>query len=75
MQHIHRFIRSLITQLPPHGHLGKPVTQKRMPPVLPFTSLLIILPHYTLLKRRQGVILLVSACFQSWMGRMLNEKC
>lgn len=38
MQHIHRFIRSLITQLPPHGHLGKPVTQKRMPPVLPFTK-------------------------------------
>lgn len=38
MQHIHRFIRSLITQLPPHGRLGEAVTQKRVPPVLPFTK-------------------------------------
>lgn len=38
MQHIHRFIRSLITQLPSQGLLGKPVTQKRMPPVLPFAK-------------------------------------
>lgn len=74
VQHIHRFIRSPITQLPPDGPLGKLVSRKGLPHVLPFAILLNFWLHYIML-RRQGVSFLVGACFVSLMGGILNEKC
>lgn len=57
-----------------HMAIWENQSHRNMPPILPFASLLIILPHYTRLRRRQGVIFLVSACFSVIDGQNIKQE-
>lgn len=75
LQHFLQFISSLITALPSHGHLGKPVSQRRGL-CLTFSPLCHHVAQlcYSRLQTRAGVVSLCPSLFFEQTGVILNRK-